>query len=209
MLSNTLGAAMNLILPLSLAQLALLSPGPDFVLIARQAARGGKRAAIDTACGISAGFAVHLSYCALGAGVWLERAPQLLGCAQLLGGTYLVSLGIRSIRNTQPTAAQNGPTDENGFFQGFFNNILNPKVALFLLALFASVTHPTTTPTEILTFSLALELQCLTSWVLLSLLLSHPNIRQTLLTLTRPLTFALIAFGTHLAHSGAQAILLN
>jgi len=50
----------------SIATLGMLSPGPDFFLVIKNAARFHRRAALMTSLGVICGVATHMSYCVAG-----------------------------------------------------------------------------------------------------------------------------------------------
>ena len=58
-----------------IALLAMLSPGPDFFLVVKNAARYSRRAALATTLGINVGIALHMSYCVLGLVLIIQQTP--------------------------------------------------------------------------------------------------------------------------------------
>ncbi|TDP01272.1 LysE family translocator [Marinomonas balearica] len=73
--------------------LAVISPGPDFVLITKQAISNGRRAGIICSLGIGAGISVHLLYTLVGLGMLLSEQEWLLNTMKILGAGYLLWLG--------------------------------------------------------------------------------------------------------------------
>ena len=97
--------------------LVVIAPGPDFFVTIRQSVRHGRRAAAATALGIATGMSVHVVYTLLGMGALMHSTPWLMQVAQLLGGLYLLYLGIGFIRQAGETAAGAGElavTDGSG-----------------------------------------------------------------------------------------------
>ena len=45
---------------------AVISPGPDFIVIAKQSLHSGRKSSIFTALGIGVGILIHVSYCLMG-----------------------------------------------------------------------------------------------------------------------------------------------
>lgn len=66
-----------------IATLAMISPGPDFVLVVKNAARYSRRAALATTVGINLGIAVHMSYCILGLALIIAQTPWLFGLLEV------------------------------------------------------------------------------------------------------------------------------
>lgn len=129
--------------------LAVASPGPDFAIVLRQSLQHGRRAAMATSVGIAAGFLLHVGYSLAGIAIVLKSSPAAFDVVKYLGAGYLAWLGVQALR-TKPrplgsdqTKAE-PPQDRAAFTTGFLTNALNPKVTLFLLALFATVINPAT-----------------------------------------------------------------
>eukprot|EP00952_Eustigmatos_sp_NYUAD-ZCMA_P007681 32406-Eustigmatos_ZCMA.PRE.1 len=74
--------------------LAVVAPGPDFAVTIRQSVLYGRRLGIATAVGIGAGISVHVIYTLLGVGALMHTTPWLLSAAELVGGAYLLYLGV-------------------------------------------------------------------------------------------------------------------
>jgi len=133
----------QLLLFIAAGLLLNLTPGPDVLYIVSNALRSGVRAGIAAAFGITAGCFVHIFAAALGVGALLAASATAFTVLKWLGAGYLLFVGVRLLLSRQPTAmdlrANNArPIRTNGlkdvFFQGFWTNALNPKVALFFLA---------------------------------------------------------------------------
>ena len=138
-------------LPILAHALAVASPGPDFAIVLRQSLRHGRRTALWTSVGIGCGLSVHISYCLLGLGLFLQHSAVALTTVKWLGAAYLAWVGVQALRakprsgdmdlSTNDTA----PTARAAWTTGFLVNVLNPKAALFFIALFplaVSVTTP-------------------------------------------------------------------
>jgi threonine/homoserine/homoserine lactone efflux protein len=123
-----------------------LTPGPDVLFIVRHALRSGARAGVVAALGITAGCFVHIFAAALGVSALLAASATAFTVLKWLGAAYLLYVGLSMLLSRHQNAAvliaeYDHSTLENGqnglrkvFFQGFWTNALNPKVALFFLA---------------------------------------------------------------------------
>ncbi|RYF37607.1 MAG: LysE family translocator [Comamonadaceae bacterium] len=120
-----------------------LTPGPDVLYIVSNALRSGARAGVAAAFGITAGCFVHIFAAALGVGALLAASATAFTVLKWLGAGYLLYVGVRLLLSRPTFAidlrANNArPVSTGGlkavFFQGFWTNTLNPKVALFFLA---------------------------------------------------------------------------
>ncbi|ELY2739403.1 LysE family transporter, partial [Cronobacter dublinensis] len=129
----------------TIAALGMLSPGPDFFLVIKNAARYPRSAAMMTAAGVIAGVITHMTYCVAGIAVVITTTPWLFGALKYVGAAYLVWLGVNALlaRGTTSLAldgvAQESTSLKKAFLQGYLCNLLNPKATLFFLAMFTQV----------------------------------------------------------------------
>ena len=154
MLSNYLGEFLALA---TIHFLAVVAPGPDFAVTIRQSVRFGRVVGICTALGIGAGISVHVLYTLLGVGALMHTIPWLLTVAKVVGGAYILYLGVSLLRS-RPKSVMEGdePTDKpvveqtllKAFTTGFLTNATNPKATLFFLAIFTTIISAST-PLEI------------------------------------------------------------
>ena len=72
-----------------------LTPGPDVLFIVSQSLRGGVRAGVVAAWGITAGCFVHLAAAALGVGALLATSAAAFNAIKWLGAAYLMWIGAR------------------------------------------------------------------------------------------------------------------
>jgi RhtB (resistance to homoserine/threonine) family protein len=127
---------------------AIASPGPNVLIVTQTAMSRTRRAGVAAALGIAAGAAVWSGSVVLGLSALLARFAWLHGALRLLGGLYLVYLGIRLWRAAaEPLAAGGGPgaasaTDWPAFRRGLLTNLTNPKAALFYGGVFAAFLAP-------------------------------------------------------------------
>lgn len=133
--------------------LALLSPGPDFFLIARSSLASGWRAASAVCLGIALANGVFIVTAFAGVAV-LQPGSMLFIALQLAGSGYLLYLGVLFIRHAgksalSVSASKGSPaaglalgTWLSAACMGFLSGILNPKNALFYASLAAMLTGP-------------------------------------------------------------------
>src|SRR5207244_3672510 len=121
-------------------------PGPDFAMVLRQSLRHGRRTAIWTSLGIGCGLSIHITYCLLGLGLFLQHSATALAVVKWLGAAYLAWVGVQALRS-RPKASDDvssmaetnqdsTPSARAAWTTGFLVNVLNPKAALFYIALF-------------------------------------------------------------------------
>lgn len=131
---------------LAAAILLNLTPGPDTVYILGRTIAQGREAGIASALGISLGSIFHTCAAALGLSAILATSAVAFGAIKLLGGAYLIVLGIKMILDRRkqlslPSSFRRRTTSA-AFRQGILTNILNPKVALFFLAFLPQFIDP-------------------------------------------------------------------
>lgn len=133
----------HLLLFIAAGWLLNLTPGPDVLCIVRHALRAGARAGIVAGLGITAGCFVHVAAAAVGVGALLAASATAFNLLKWVGAAYLAYTGLRllfSRADASPLAqARAGPAGapvalRGVFLDGFWTNVLNPKVALFFLA---------------------------------------------------------------------------
>ncbi|MDC0864614.1 LysE family transporter [Rickettsiaceae bacterium] len=170
-----------------LNMIGLVSLGPDFALVMRNSLVHDKRAGMMTSLGITCGEAVHICYISLGVGVIIENNSMLLASMKILGGIYLVYIGIQMVRSKQNPATLVNPSHQQSlntvsdfkmFRVGFITNILNPKVILFFLGLFSVVIN-SNTPIGILLLYVFVILITTFGWFsFVTIFFSHRDIRD-------------------------------
>ena len=132
------------------AGLALnLTPGPDMLYVAGRSTGEGQVAGFASALGIFVGCLFHIAAMALGLSALLVRIPAAYDAVRIAGAGYLVFLGVRAF--FQPTDLRVSCPSKKAsrtaiFLQGACTNILNPKVALFFLALLPQFLEPARGP---------------------------------------------------------------
>jgi threonine/homoserine/homoserine lactone efflux protein len=123
------------------ALLLIMMPGPDQVLVTRNALAGGRRAGLLTMTGGALGLTVHAATAALGLSALLLASATAFTVLKVVGVGYLLWLGIHTMRAARQTglgrdaeAPPAHPQRAAAYLrQGFLSNALNPKVALFFV----------------------------------------------------------------------------
>lgn len=116
-----------------------LTPGQDTLYILGSSVAYGRRIGIASALGISAGCIVHTIAAALGLSAILSTSSTAFTVVKLAGAAYLIYLGVRALatraESVSPLAQGTSLSAGAAFRRGVMTNVLNPKVALFFLAL--------------------------------------------------------------------------
>jgi threonine efflux protein len=166
---------------------ALVSPGPDALLVAQTAASAGRRAGFACAAGIGIGMAVWSAAALCGLATLFAEAAWLYRLVVLAGAAYLVVTGLRMLAvagrggrhgtEEEPVTGTVHPGAFVAFRRGLITNLSNPKAAVLFASVFA-VTLPPHAGLGLGT-SLALGAACSSAlwYVLLARLLSAEPVR--------------------------------
>ncbi|WP_036191748.1 LysE family translocator [Marinobacter lipolyticus] len=132
--------------------LLTVSPGVDTLLVMRNTGRGGLRDGCVTSVGICSGLFIHATLSALGISILLVETTWAFSALKWAGACYLVWLGIGSLRQAMRRGDLPRTTDSpvirrvvshrESFQEGLLSNVLNPKTALFYMALLPQFVDP-------------------------------------------------------------------
>ncbi len=124
------------------------TPGADFLYTVTRTLRHGWRGGVAAALGISSGCIVHALAAALGLAALLAASTWAFTVIKWVGAIYLLWLAwgmLRAARQESPATEAPEPQQSSLvaiYAQGFLTNVLNPKVALFFLALLPQFIAP-------------------------------------------------------------------
>ena len=126
---------------LGISALVIVTPGQDTALTIRNALLGGRRAALFTAVGVSAGQALWALASAAGVAALLQASEPAFVAIRVAGAAYLVWLGAQSLlaawrgRGRERVGGRGGLSARVALRQGLVSNLGNPKMAVFFLSL--------------------------------------------------------------------------
>ncbi|GGR93035.1 MULTISPECIES: LysE family translocator [Streptomyces] len=130
-------------------------PGADFTVVVRNAL-ASRTAGLASALGVAGGLLVHTALAVAGLAAVLVTMPVLFRTVQLLGGAYVLYLGLSALYAIRRRPAQDGTGTPSGapegapegeperpaprefgraVRQGFLTNALNPKAPVLFLSL--------------------------------------------------------------------------
>lgn len=135
------------LLPFLAASLALnLTPGADMTYVIARSATQGRAAGLAASFGVAAGSVVHTLLAALGVSALLQHSETAFLAVKYAGAAYLLYLAWKAIRAGDFAMATDRNLDRAGlwrvFNEGALTNLLNPKVALFILAFLPQFVDP-------------------------------------------------------------------
>ncbi|TDD17434.1 LysE family translocator [Nonomuraea diastatica] len=194
--------------------LGAMSPGPDFAVVVRRSAVSGRGHGMAAATGISVGVFAWVVAAATGVAALLAASAMAFTVVKVAGAAYLLYLGVKALRAalrrggdlTLDVPDPGGRGAWAAFAEGLLTNVLNPKAALFFVALVPQFVSSGASLPDTLVLSL-IALAGTVAWFLvvanivgtLRKIFARPAVRKTVDGLTGA---ALIALGVKLATSG-------
>jgi threonine/homoserine/homoserine lactone efflux protein len=140
----------NFLLFAAASVVLVLTPGPNLLYLISRTLCQGRSAGIVSLAGTASGFIVHILAAALGLSALLIAVPLAYDAVRWAGAAYLLWLAWDAVRPAAGTGAvglfapARLPDAAPGrlYRMGLLTSILNPKVALFYLALFPQFVEP-------------------------------------------------------------------
>ena len=174
--------------------LAVISPGPDFVMIVRQALLYTRRVGVYSAIGLGLGILVHVVYSLLGVGLLISQSILLFSIMKFAAAGYLVWIGIQGLRSRKSAEKEvleneaaisevNVPTAFSAIKTGFLTNVFNPKVSLFFLSVFTLVISSTTPLWAQMIYGLEMALATMIWFTIVALVLSQKKIQKKFMSI--------------------------
>ena len=129
--------------------LGAISPGPSLALIVTNTLAGGRAYGVSTSIGHGIGIAIWALLTAFGISGLIVDKSNILLALQFAGACLLIYIGFRTIIASKRVLTVNDHTNPivsaallKGASEGFLISILNPKIALFFLAIFTHFVQP-------------------------------------------------------------------
>ncbi len=121
------------------AVLITLAPGPDNLMVLGMGMARGRRQGIAFGLGCASGCLSHTTLAVLGVSAVIAASPLAFGLLRVVGGVYLLWLGIGAWRSRGAGPLQRAPGGAQQpllrlFARGVLANAVNPKVVLFFLS---------------------------------------------------------------------------
>lgn len=189
--------------------LAQFSPGPDMLLLIRNALAHPLRAGLFTVLGIAAGLSLHLTAVLTGVALAVKESSVFFPALLIAGGIWLTWLAIQLIRARpeSPDAALTDErlplTDRSAFLQGLLTNLTNAKAVLFLATVVLAWLGAEPTWDRKAAAAAIILGQALLFWSLFVIALQHPLVRHGWHKTARPIH---LLFGLGLLALGLSAI---
>ena len=165
--------------------LAVMSPGPDFIMLIRNAITYSRKTGMWTALGFGLGIGIHVTYSVVGLGFIISKTPWLYNTITYLGAAYLAYIAVMSFKSSGSSIAIDETKHSKDISPlkavriGFLTNVLNPKATLFFLSLFTMVVGPDVSTPILLGLGGVMMLNTSLWFCLLSYLVTHSKILPT------------------------------
>ena len=118
--------------------LGATSPGPSLIVVIRNTLLGGRMRGIACAIGHGFGFGIYCAVAVFGLVLMIESMPELFTVMQFVAAMLLLWMAY-SLFTTKYEDETFDNVKLKGFSEGFLIAFLNPKIAIFLLAVLSSV----------------------------------------------------------------------
>ncbi len=163
--------------------LAVMSPGPDFVMVLKNALQYDRKTAIYTSLGISMGIGVHILYSVAGIAFLLQKNQGVFQIVKILGALYIIYIGFKTLRAKQQkidieTNGNKSLNPKKAIRTGFITNVLNPKASLFFLSIFSMLIPPDVPLWVLLGISAMLILVTFLWFSLVSVVFTNPVVEK-------------------------------
>lgn len=136
----------NVLMVFVLATLALVVvPGPNIIYIVTRSVSQGRRVGVASALGVESGTLVHIAAATFGLSALVASSATALAALKYVGAAYLIYLGVRSLLDDSEMQFESAGGEarlSRVYLQGALVNVLNPKVALFVLAFLPQFVDP-------------------------------------------------------------------
>ena len=123
--------------------LGAMSPGPSLAVVLRNTMVGGRRQGVMTGIGHGIGFGIYAFLAAAGIATALTLHESTQAILKWGGVALLIWLGVKFLKASMGDSYdssvedEHGPSGRAGFAQGFAIAIMNPKIAAWMIALYA------------------------------------------------------------------------
>jgi len=170
----------------AICTLGAMSPGPSLAVVLRHTLRGGRRHGCTAAVAHSIGIGIYAFLAISGLAVLITASPTIFRLFQWAGAAYLAWLGIKGLLaklDSKGTVAPTGTTVAatlGAARDGFLVAFLNPKIAVFLIALFSQVVGADTSWPERILYAGTAWLIDMLWYLLVATVFSNPRWLQSL-----------------------------
>lgn len=164
--------------------LAVMSPGPDFIMVTRNTLVHSRKTGMYSAIGLGLGIGVHVAYSLLGIGLLISQSVLLFNIMKFIGAGYLFYIGYLSLTSKATHVKIEAKEKKKDLAPlaavrtGFITNVTNPKATLFFLALFTQVIDPHTPMAIQLLYGIEMMVATALWFGLVAIIFSHHVVKS-------------------------------
>ena len=114
-----------------------ISPGPSLAVVIRNTISGGRFQGVMTGIGHGIGIGIYAFMAVMGLSSLLINNENIFKTFQLAGAFILLWIAYKMIINKQSEVSNEKLIRKKGFIEGFMIAFLNPKILVFLVAVFS------------------------------------------------------------------------
>ena len=114
-----------------------ISPGPSLAVVVRNTISGGRIQGVMTGIGHGIGIGIYAFMAVMGLSSLLLNNEKLFIIFQIAGAIILFWIACKMILNKPSNVIDKEQFSKKGFIQGFMIAFLNPKILVFLVAVFS------------------------------------------------------------------------
>lgn len=173
-------------LPMAVVHLfAVMSPGANFLIVARNSLTYSRRSGVLTARGVALGSLIYIIVGMLGFATVISQSPPVYNVIKLLGAGYFLYIGVKALASLRRDATLEARVEEQerlgerkAFWGGLITALSNATSALYFLALFTTFVPVTATWQEKILTGVVLISISFTWYNILALTFSQSRVRQ-------------------------------
>ena len=119
---------------------AVISPGPSFLITARTAVSRSRMDGIKVALGLGVGTVIWASAALFGLNALFHVVPALFTAMKVIGAIFLLWIAFQIfVHANVPLELEDTGAEGNPFVKGFLTQIANPKVTVFFGSIFIAM----------------------------------------------------------------------
>ena len=120
-----------------------ISPGPSLAVVLRNTISGGRTQGVMTGIGHGIGLGIYAFIAVMGLSSLLLANKQIFNLLQWAGALVLIWLAFNMITyNPSDSSKEHEGSGRRGFLEGFMIAFLNPKILVFMVAVFSQFINP-------------------------------------------------------------------
>jgi RhtB (resistance to homoserine/threonine) family protein len=119
---------------------AVISPGPSFLITARTSVARSRADGVKVAAGLAAGTIIWAGAALFGLNVLFHAVPVLFTAMKIAGALFLLWIAWQIFRHAaEPLTLEGEAAQGNPFMRGFWVQLSNPKVMVFFGSIFIAM----------------------------------------------------------------------